>query len=181
MVDKLPPRPRRATLDDKGREILDPVPMAPPVGYVAGMTQEERLKAMVRAEHARLRAEMFDETPEEANDFDIDDDPIDPSTPYEEHYEALDAEDRRLLRDDAFRRRFLEERRLALLAREMEERDGDTRSTAEGRENDPGRRSDDQGEVTRGRSGENEEPPVSTGVRAGAERAAPGAGKGAGR
>lgn len=104
--EPLPPRMTRSELDKEGREIVDPVPMAPPVGYVAGMTQEQRLQQMIRTEHQRLYALHYNETFEEANDLDIDDDPIDPDTPYEENFDPMDHEVRMKLRDDEWRRTF---------------------------------------------------------------------------
>lgn len=164
MRTKMEPRPTKSTLDDLGREIPDPVPMAPPVGYQQGMTQEERLRAMVRQEQSRLRAELYDETEDEANDFDVDDDPIDPATPYEQHYEAIDARDRARLRDDEWRANFLEQMRLARLQNEVsgngnsdEKRSGDNqeRSTGSDRDEQSGQRKEQKTGVQSGvREGE---------------------------
>lgn len=70
--------------DDRGREIPDPVPLSPPVGYRPPPTLAEMIQRMVH--HAMLAqaadANDFD-TFDEAEDFDIPDDPLDPQTPYE--------------------------------------------------------------------------------------------------
>jgi hypothetical protein len=67
-----------------GKEYPDPVPMAPPVGYRPPPTIMEMIQTMIRSEQLRtqLDAQGFD-TFEEAEDFDIEDDPLDPHTPYE--------------------------------------------------------------------------------------------------
>lgn len=70
--------------DDRGRELPDPVPMAPPVGYRQPPTLADMIRRMVQSEVLRRAAavEEFDSF-EEAEDFEIEDDPIDPKTPYE--------------------------------------------------------------------------------------------------
>jgi len=175
----LPPRPRMAVLDDKGREVVDSVPLAPPVGYVPGMTQEDRLRQMIRNEHNRLYALMYDESFEEANDLDIPDDPIDPSTPYEEHYDPMDAEIRYKLRDDEWRRTF--EKRLQEEREKRGLNDGDTSRTDERRESNTGRRDGDEREVSGQREREDEKPPVQGGVSTRAQGDAPGAREGKSR
>jgi len=80
----------RSNLSADGRfELPDPVPMAPPVGYSAPPDLASMIRSMVRAEAFRQAVDKNDfETFEEADDFDIDDDPIDPLTPYEKVFEA---------------------------------------------------------------------------------------------
>lgn len=76
----------RAFLSEDGRkEIGDPVPVAPPVGMTRPMTTEERFRRIIRSEHlARIAEAQGADTFEEAEDFDVEDDPIPPLTPYEE-------------------------------------------------------------------------------------------------
>lgn len=64
-----------AELDSLGREILDPYPLFEELEINKPMTTEERLKRFLLSEQLKRAAENsgFD-TPEEANDFDIDDD-----------------------------------------------------------------------------------------------------------
>lgn len=66
----------------------DPNPVAIPSGFKRPETLEERIRRLVRSE--RFAQEMDSqgmETFEEANDFDIPDDPVDPSTPYEPFFD----------------------------------------------------------------------------------------------
>lgn len=69
-----------------GKEFPNPVPMAPPLGFVPQPPIWEQIRAMVKREMSQVaEAEGF-ESEEEANDFDVGDD-FDPSTPYEEEFE----------------------------------------------------------------------------------------------
>lgn len=73
--------------NDAGREVLDPTPMAPPVGYKAAPSLADQIREMVRSERlARDLAEQGIETFEEADDFDVGDD-YDPRTPFEETFD----------------------------------------------------------------------------------------------
>lgn len=56
-------------LTEKGQEIPDPTPMAPPVGYKRHVPLHERIRAMVQHEYLRARQHDEYETPEEADDF----------------------------------------------------------------------------------------------------------------
>lgn len=77
------------TLNEAGHEVLDPTPMKPRVGHRPQPSVNDRIRAMVRSERLRQAAEEAGmESFEEADDFDIPDDPIDPSTPYEEVFEG---------------------------------------------------------------------------------------------
>jgi len=62
--------------DENGKEILNPTPKAPPLNYKPQMSIADQIRQQVRA----LRdIDMEPETEEEADDFDIDDDPPIPS------------------------------------------------------------------------------------------------------
>lgn len=65
-------------LDEHGREIPDPTPMAPPVGFVRRPPLHERIRAMVQEEFERMKSEREVESPEEADDFWIEGDEDDP-------------------------------------------------------------------------------------------------------
>lgn len=79
---------RHARLDPRGRELVDPTPIAPPVGYKRVPTLVEQLRQMVRSESlAREAREAGFETFEEADDFDIPDDPLDPQSSHEIGFE----------------------------------------------------------------------------------------------
>lgn len=76
---------------DTRAEVVSAIPLAPPVGYVKQPSLSERIRAMVRSEHLRAAAENAGfETFEEAEDFDVDDDP-ELKSPYEVHDEPLAA------------------------------------------------------------------------------------------
>lgn len=86
--DPLSSTPLEEYLDNMGRECPNPVPVAPPVGFIKQPSMVEHMRSMVRDE--LLRRELVAqgvETFEESDDFEIDDDPIDPSTPYEEVFD----------------------------------------------------------------------------------------------
>lgn len=79
-------------LDEYGRELPNPVPMAPPLGYKKSMSIAEQMRQMIRTASYEA-ANAGAETEEEANDFDVGED-MDPSTPYENDFEmdpALEA------------------------------------------------------------------------------------------
>lgn len=97
--EKLPPAPEFVTqpkLDDDGvqatagirpdgKEEVDPTPLAPPAGYNAPPDLMTMIRTMIQSEEIRRKlAEEDMETFEEADDFEIPDDPLDPLTPYEE-------------------------------------------------------------------------------------------------
>lgn len=66
-----------------GREFPDPTPMSPPVGYVKQDSLAEQIRRVVRSEKLAMEAEAAGyETFDEADDFDIEDDPL-PMSPYE--------------------------------------------------------------------------------------------------
>lgn len=80
-------------LDEYGREILDPVPMAPPVGYQRQPSLVELVRDMVRSEHLRQAAMATDKDDFETFDnFDIPDDPQDPHSPWENEFDPPIAE-----------------------------------------------------------------------------------------
>lgn len=67
-----------------GKEYPDPVPMAPPVGYSAPPDLMQMIRTMVHSEMAnRVIDEAGWDTFDEAGDFDIADDPLEPLTPWE--------------------------------------------------------------------------------------------------
>lgn len=67
-----------------GKEYPDPIPTAPPVGYTQPPDIMTMIRTMIQSEQVRQRLAQEDmETFEEADDFDIEDDPVDPLTEYE--------------------------------------------------------------------------------------------------
>lgn len=74
-----------------GAEIPDPVPMAPPVGFIAQPSMMDHVIDLIKSNDLRRAAEAEGfETLEESDDFDIDDDD-EPYSAYEmeENYEPL--------------------------------------------------------------------------------------------
>lgn len=68
---------------EDGSEHPDPVPLAPPIGYVEQPNLWEQMRAMIRSEQLKQLAEAAGaETFEEADDFDVEDE-IEPNSPYE--------------------------------------------------------------------------------------------------
>lgn len=66
-----------------GREFPDPTPMSPPVGYVKQDSLAEQIRRVVRSEKLAMEAEAAGyESFEEADDFDVEDDPL-PMSAYE--------------------------------------------------------------------------------------------------
>lgn len=91
--------------DSEGREIPDPVPMAPPLGYNRPLSMFDHQRNMVRAEHERLRMLELDElreTPDQANDFEIDEDIENTASLYEEKFDPVSFEVRSRLRQAEF-------------------------------------------------------------------------------
>lgn len=74
--------------DESGREMMDPLPIAPPIGYKKAPSIAEQIRNMIKSEKLRQEAEAQGyESFEEADDFDVDD--FDPKSPYEEVFEPL--------------------------------------------------------------------------------------------
>lgn len=74
---------RRMDYDELGRELPDRTPVARPVGWKQPASLREQIRKFVRDELSRVAEEQGAETFEEADDFDIEDDAPDPSSPYE--------------------------------------------------------------------------------------------------
>lgn len=78
----------RSFLSGDGRyEYPDPVPMAPPIGYKPEPDLGELIRSLVHRELSKVAGASELDTFEEAEDFDIEDDPLDPLTPYEKVFE----------------------------------------------------------------------------------------------
>lgn len=83
----------KSLLSGDGRfEYPDPVPLAPPVNLRVPSGMRQLVQEMIRQEMSQL-AELHEmETFEEADDFEIEDDPLDPLTPYEKVFDPKDAD-----------------------------------------------------------------------------------------
>lgn len=80
-------RPQYSTLSAEGKEIPDSKPHAAALKIRRSPTPFEQMKEWLNAT-ARSKEFEGEETFEEADDFDIPDDPADPQTPYEEFFEG---------------------------------------------------------------------------------------------
>lgn len=74
-------------LNVMGHEVPDPTIVEPPLGYIQQPDLMEQMRRMVRSELSRIADLQEMETFEEADDFDIDEDPVDYSTPYEIYFD----------------------------------------------------------------------------------------------
>lgn len=73
-------------LDEFGREVPDPKPMAMPSGFRRPETLQEQVARLVRSRLSEIALEQGAESFEESEDFDVDDE-FDPNTPYEEFFD----------------------------------------------------------------------------------------------
>lgn len=81
-------RAAQVFLDSDGYEVLDPTPIAPPIGYKKSPSMFDLVRQQIRSEKLAQEArEQGLETFDEADDFDIPDDPVDPNTPFEEMFD----------------------------------------------------------------------------------------------
>lgn len=76
-----------AFLNLLGQEVPDPTIVDPPLGYVPQPDLMELMRRMIRSSLVDAIDQNEVETFEEADDFDIDDDPVDYSSPYEEYFD----------------------------------------------------------------------------------------------
>lgn len=75
-------------LDNDGKLVPDPVPIAPPIGYKKAPSMVEIVRDMVKGERlAQAAREAGAETFEEAEDFDVPDDPPDMRSPFENTFD----------------------------------------------------------------------------------------------
>lgn len=80
-------------LNPDGTPILDPTPIAPPIGYKKHPSMVEIIRDTVRSENlARLARESGAETFEESEDFEIGDEPPERQSPWENEFDPPLAE-----------------------------------------------------------------------------------------
>lgn len=73
---------------DGAKQLVDSTPMAPPIGYKKAPSMVELIREAVRSHHlAAAAASAGAETFEESEDFDIPDDPVQLSSPYENEFD----------------------------------------------------------------------------------------------
>lgn len=79
----------RYFLDEKGREIPDPDPIAIPMGFKKPETLAEAVQRLVKSDQwAQQMNDTDQETFAEADDFDVGDD-FDPSSPFEQVFDPI--------------------------------------------------------------------------------------------
>lgn len=89
--------PKNKPLDENGHEVLDPTPIAPPIGYTRTPSLAEQIRSMVRSEKlAQAARDAGQETFEEADDFDIGED-YEPDSPYQANFDPMTPEERAAL------------------------------------------------------------------------------------
>lgn len=71
----------RAVITEDGREVLNPLPIAPPVGFVEGPSLLEQFEEKMAARFRMLQEDQEIDTPEDFEDFDVDEDQ-EPDSPY---------------------------------------------------------------------------------------------------
>jgi len=81
IVDAIAKHPKKMPLNDQGQLVPDPTPMAPPIGFKPQPSMVEIIRKQVQlaSEEAKRQG---NESLEEADDFDVGDDP-EISSPYE--------------------------------------------------------------------------------------------------
>lgn len=92
-------RIRDVFIDELGREVPDPRPMAPPVGYKKQPSIFELVREATAREVALYAANREPESFEEADDFEIDDD-YDPHSPWENDFDPPWSEVRKAIAED---------------------------------------------------------------------------------
>lgn len=73
----------KAVLDEHGREIFNPVPMDPPVGFVQEPSMMDLIQRQINKHLELLRGDEEIDSEEEANDFDAGPEEFDPFSLYE--------------------------------------------------------------------------------------------------
>lgn len=76
-----------AFLNVSGHEVPDPTIIDPPLGYSPQPDLMELMRRMIRNELVTATDALEVETFADADDFDVDDDPVDYSSPYEEYFD----------------------------------------------------------------------------------------------
>lgn len=75
--------------DEYGHEVPDPTPVEMPLGFKRPETLAEQVQRLVRGEISRRAQDAGEETFEDSEDFDVDGDDGDPTTPYEEFFDPV--------------------------------------------------------------------------------------------
>lgn len=73
----------------EGKEIVDNTPVEMPLGFKKPESLEAQIQRLVRVHLSESSEKAGFESFEDSEDFDIEDDPLDPSTPYELEFDPL--------------------------------------------------------------------------------------------
>lgn len=79
-------------LNVRGQEVPDPTVVEPPLGYIQQPDIFEQMRRMIRHEVSQAAAAAEFETFEEADDFEVDDEPVDYTSPWEEYFDPAPGE-----------------------------------------------------------------------------------------
>lgn len=91
---------------ENGREVVDHVPIAPPIGWFKQPSMFDQVRNMVRSEHMRMYAEARGaETFEEASDFEVEDEMF-PTSQFEDERDFEPLEDLQARRQAEFEREY---------------------------------------------------------------------------
>lgn len=74
--------------NDKGQEIMDPTPMSIPVNFKRPEPLGDMIRRLVRKQISEAAVAKGMESFDDADDFNIPDDPVDPLSPYEDEFEG---------------------------------------------------------------------------------------------
>lgn len=97
VMDAVVAHPKGKPLTEAGGEVVDGIPLEPPLGYVRTEPLAVQIRNQVILQKALLAAEEAgDDTFEEADDFDVGDD-YDPTSPYEVDFDPMSDEDKAAL------------------------------------------------------------------------------------
>lgn len=79
----------KAKHDERGWEIPDPKPLSIPSGFKRPETLSEQVQRLIRHGLSDIAASQGFETFEDADDFDVEDEHLDPATPYEAEFDPV--------------------------------------------------------------------------------------------
>lgn len=80
---------RKGTINEHGAEVLDPTPVAIPAGFEVPETMSEMIRRVTMGALSQQAAAEGMETFEESEDFDIDDETFEPTSPYEAVFDPV--------------------------------------------------------------------------------------------
>lgn len=76
--------------NDKGEEIMDQTPITLPIDFKRPEPLGDMIRRLVRKQISDIAVAKGQESFDDADDFNIPDDPIDPLSPYEDEFEGTD-------------------------------------------------------------------------------------------